>query len=142
MDQAKQVGPNRLRVLLAENHGSVRAELGLLLAREFDLVGCVPDGRELVSACSRHRPDAVVSDIRMPLVDGIEAGRRILREGFCDSVILVSLHVDEQLIREALEYGIRGYVLKLDAGEELLNAVRMVAGGGTYVSSGARGGLL
>ena len=89
---------------------------------------------------SRLRPDAVVSDINMPLMDGIEAGRRILREGLCPAVIILTLHNEPQFVRCAIESGIRGYVLKFDAGEELVIAVQTVLGGGTYLSSGVRHG--
>jgi DNA-binding NarL/FixJ family response regulator len=126
----------RLRVLLADDHPEMLEEIRSLLARQFEIVGLAGDGQALLSAVGQLRPDAVVTDIKMPLVDGIEAGRRILREGLCPAVIVLSMYNDRRLVHSALGYGIRGYVLKVDAGEELALAVDTVAGGGTYLSRG------
>src|ERR1039457_2908947 len=81
----------RLRVLLADDHPEMLEEIRSLLARGFEIVGSVGDGQALLSAVEQLRPDAVVSDIKMPQVDGIEAGRRILREGLCADVILLTM---------------------------------------------------
>jgi DNA-binding NarL/FixJ family response regulator len=128
-------GP-RLRVLLADDHPHMLDEVRRMLADEFEIVGSVAEGQALLHAAEVLRPDAVVSDINMPLVDGIEAGRRMLRDGLCPAVILLSMYNDPQLVRSALASGIRGYVLKVDAGEELAQAVETVAHGGTYLSRG------
>ncbi len=124
----------RLRVLLADDHPEMLEEIRSLLAREFEIVGSVGDGQALLSAVERLRPDAVVTDIKMPLLDGVEAGRKILREGLCAAIILLTMYNDPHLVHSALESGIRGYMLKVDAGEELGLAIVTVAGGGTYLS--------
>jgi DNA-binding NarL/FixJ family response regulator len=111
-------------------------ELRHLLARDFDVVAAVTQGHALISAVSRLKPDAVVSDINMPQLDGIEAGRRIVRDGLCSAVVILTVYNEQQLVQSALEAGIRGYVLKTDAGEELSRAVQAVLLGGAYVSSG------
>jgi DNA-binding NarL/FixJ family response regulator len=126
----------RLRVVLADDHPEMLEEIRSLLARQFEIVGSAGDGQALLAAVEQLRPDAVVTDIKMPLVDGIEAGRRILREGLCAAVILLTMYNDRRLVHRALESGIRGYVLKVDAGEELALAIETAAGGGTYLSSG------
>ena len=131
----------RIRLLLADDHREVLEEVRGLLERQFEIVGSAGDGQALLSAVEQLRPDAVVSDIKMPLVDGIEAGRRILREGVCAAVILLTMYNDRRLVHSALESGIRGYVLKVDAGEELALAIETVAGGGTYLSRGVPTGL-
>jgi DNA-binding NarL/FixJ family response regulator len=124
------------RIVLADDHPGMVEEIRLLLARDFDVVGSVSEGRALLSAVSQLKPDAIVCDINMPLVDGLEAGRGILRAGLCPAVIILTLYNEPELVHSALESGIRGYVLKVDAGEELALAVETVVGGGTYVSSG------
>jgi DNA-binding NarL/FixJ family response regulator len=126
----------RLRVLLADDHPEMLEEIRRLLAHEFEIVGSVAEGQALLSAVERLKPDAVVADINMPLIDGIEAGRRILRGGLCSAVILLTMYDDRRLVRNAFESGIRGYVLKQDAGEELVPAIAVVASGGTYFSHG------
>ena len=127
------------RIVLADDHPGMVEEIRLLLAREFDIVGSVDEGRALLSAVSQLRPDVVVSDLDMPLMDGLETGRRILRSGLCPAVIILTQYNEPELVHSALESGIRGYVLKVDAGEELALAVQTVAGGGTYLSSGVLG---
>lgn len=131
-------GPPRTRVVLADDHTGMLEQIGLLLADEFDVAGSVSEGQALVSAVARLRPDAVVSDIHMPLLDGIEAGRRILQQGLCSSVILLTVYNEPELLHSALAFGIRGYVLKGDAGEELALAVHAVTKGGIYLSSSVR----
>jgi DNA-binding NarL/FixJ family response regulator len=131
--------PRRPRLVLADNHPGMLEEIRLLLADEFEVVGSASEGRALLSLVAQLRPDAVVSDIHMPLVDGIEAGRRILDEGLCSAVVILTVYNEPELVGSALACGIRGYVLKEDAGEELALAVKTVAGGGAYLSSGVRG---
>jgi len=129
----------RPRVVLADDHPGMLEQIRLLLADEFDVVGSASEGQALLSLVAQLRPDAVVADIHMPLVDGIEAGRRMLQEGLCRAVIILTVYKYPQLVGSALACGIRGYVLKEDAGEELALAVNTVAGGGAYLSSGIRG---
>jgi DNA-binding NarL/FixJ family response regulator len=128
----------RPRIVLAEDHPGMREEICHLLAPEFEVAGSVGDGQTLLLAVAQLKPDAVVSDIHMPVMDGIEASRRILQEGLCSAVIILTVYNDPQVVDIALESGIRGYVLKADAGEELALALHAVAGGGTYLSSGVR----
>jgi len=134
-------GPERLRVVLADDHPGMREEIRQLLAPEFEIAGSVGEGQALLSAVARLTPDAVISDIQMPLIDGIEAGRRILQQGLCSAVVILTAYNEPQLVRSALEAGVRGYVLKNDAGEELALAVRTVANGGAYLSSSVRHSL-
>ena len=124
----------RLRVALAEDHCRVLEELQQLLSGEFDVVAAVNGGVELVEAAERTRPDVVVSDIAMPDLDGIEAARRILCRGASAAVVLLTSHDNEELLRRATRAGILGFVLKVDAGDELLDAVRAASRGSSYIS--------
>jgi DNA-binding NarL/FixJ family response regulator len=124
----------RPRIVLADDHPELLAEIGRRLAVEFDVLCSVGDGFALVKAASELRPDVVISDINMPNLTGIEACRQILHGGFSKCAILLTVYDEPELVRSALEAGILGYVLKVDAGEELISAVQMVLIGHTYLS--------
>jgi len=129
----------RLRLVLADDCPEVVEEIVSLLQPEYDVLRSVGNGEILVEAASELRPDIVISDFNMPGLNGIDAGRRILRSGSCQSVILLTMYNDSQLIKAAVDAGIKGYVLKADAGEELNLAVRRVADGENYFSRGIKG---
>jgi DNA-binding NarL/FixJ family response regulator len=135
-------GTDRPRVVLADDHAGMREQISLLLAQEFEVAGSVSEGEALLLAVARLRPDAVISDIHMPLIDGIEAGRRILQQGLCSAIIILTVYNEPELVQSALACGIRGYVLKGDAGEELAPAVHTVTRGGRYLSSSVRQSLI
>lgn len=130
----------RLRLVLADDHAGVLEEIRRLLESEFEVVRAVQGGRALLQAAAETRPDAVVSDIAMPDLDGIEAGRQIVERGDARGVLVVTMHNDADLARRAADAGIRGFLLKVDIGDELIGAVRTVASGGTYVSRSVRTG--
>jgi DNA-binding NarL/FixJ family response regulator len=129
----------RYRLVLADDHPGVRQEIRQLLDSEFDVLRAVGDGAELVAAAVELQPDAVVSDIRMPKLDGIEAGCEVLRRGLCEAIVILSMYPDRHLVQTALAAGVRAYVLKLDADEELIPAVYAALRGECYLSSGVRG---
>src|SRR5690348_12611853 len=120
----------RLRVVVADDHPDVLEEIRRLLQSEFEVARTVTGGRALLTAVAEIRPDAVVSDIAMPDLDGIEAGRRIVESGGSPAVLVLTMHNDPELAEQALAAGIRGFILKVDVGEELIGAVRAVAAGG------------
>jgi len=128
--------PVRPRIVLADDHEDLLHEMYELLAPEFEVLRSVREGAALIEAALELRPDVVVSDINMPGLNGIDAARQIRKRGACDRVILLTVYREPQLVRSALEAGIQGYVLKLDAGEELIAAVRSVLAGNTYLSRG------
>ena len=127
-----------LRIVLADDHPEVREQIRELLASEFEVVGAVSSGLQLVEAAAALHPDLVVSDIAMPGLDGIEAGRRALNGGFARAAVLLTMHNDPELIEKARAAGIAGFVLKVDAGEELIAAIGEVTAGRTYVSRSVR----
>jgi DNA-binding NarL/FixJ family response regulator len=123
----------RVRVLLADDHHEFAAEIASLLSREFEIVGIVGDGQALVEA-SAIKPDVVVTDLAMPKLSGIAAGRELLVRKACRAVIILTVHTDPELVEQSLKGGIRGYVLKNYAAEELIGAIYRVLEGGTFVS--------
>jgi len=122
------------RIVLADDHPALLAEISRRLAVDFDVLRAVGEGIALVEAASELRPDVVISDINMPRMTGIEACRRILQQGFSGNAILLSVYDEPELVRTSLEAGIRGFVLKIDAAEELIAAVQIVLIGHTYLS--------
>jgi len=122
-----------IRVLVADDQGMVRAGFRMILEAQPDLevVGEAADGRQAVEAARRLRPDVVLMDIRMPLMDGIEATRRLAGPGVTDPVqvlVLTTFDLDEYVF-EALRAGASGFLLKDLPREELIRAVRVVAAG-------------
>ena len=125
----------RPRILLADDHALVIDGLRLLLEPEFEVVGTAGDGRELITAAERLKPDLIVADISMPLLNGIEALRRIRKIGLRSKVIILSMHADIEFGVEALRSGASGYVLKHSASEVLSRAIREALAGRIYVSA-------
>ena len=105
-----------------------------LLQRHFDVVALVADGRALVSAAAQLSPDVIVADITMPLLDGIDAARVILRGNPGARIVLVTMFTEAILLERGLAAGALGYVLKDAAGYKLVSAVRAALGGHRYVS--------
>jgi len=130
---------NGPRVLLAEDHRIVADGLRSLLAPDFDLIGVVEDGRALIEAAKRLRPDVIVADISMPSLNGIEALEILRKDGLDVPVIFLTMHRDVAYARRALEAGAAGYVLKHAATTELLQGLRAALEGGTFVSPALAG---
>jgi DNA-binding NarL/FixJ family response regulator len=124
----------RPRVLLAEDHAETAARLRKLLGVDFEVVASVEDGRALVDATERLSPDAIVADIDMPGVDGIEATTLIRHRDPDARIVLVTVHGESMLVEAGLAAGALGYVLKDTAGDELVAAVHAALGGRQYVS--------
>ncbi len=126
--------PDRPRVLLADDHLLVAEALKSLLTPEFDLVGVVEDGRELVEAARTLRPDVIVADVTMPHLNGIDALVRLRQGGDPVPVVFLTMHRDVTFARRALEAGASGFVLKHSAPAELLTALRAALQGRTYLT--------
>jgi two-component system, NarL family, response regulator NreC len=126
-----------LRVLLGEDHQIVRQGLRAMLANEgFQVVGEAVDGREAVRIAMEKRPDVVVLDLVMPFLNGVDAGQEILNNCPGTRVVLLTMHTEEHVIVKALKAGIRGYVVKTQAVEDLVQAIREVSKGNVYLSPG------
>lgn len=127
---------NRTRVLLADDHPLFLAALGALVEAECDVVGAVSDGRALMEAASRLKPDVIVVDISLPLLNGIDAARQIKKEQPEAKILFLTMHANPAYLKEALVAGATGYLLKTSAREELLGALRDVIRNRIHVSPG------
>ena len=125
---------SRPRVLLADDHRMIAEALKSLLEQEFELVGVVEDGRQLVETARHLRPDVIVADITMPHLNGIDALTQLKRDDPDVRVVFLTMHKDAAYARRALDAGARGYVLKHSAQAELFLAVRAALDGETYIT--------
>jgi DNA-binding NarL/FixJ family response regulator len=126
---------NRTSLLIVDDHAVVAEGLVRLLGSRFDIVDTITDGRLAVAAVSRLEPDIVLLDMSMPHVSGLEVMRRLKQHGVTFKAIVLTMHADPQLAVEALKAGASGYVLKESSGEELLQALEVVASGGKYLAT-------
>jgi DNA-binding NarL/FixJ family response regulator len=124
----------RARVLLAEDHADVAEQLRVLMEPEFEVVTTVADGYAMLGAARALRPDVIVADIAMPLLDGMSAAAEVLRDDPAARVVFVSVHRDAALVQQCMAVGALGYVSKLTAGNELLPALRAALRGERCVS--------
>lgn len=124
----------RTRILLADDHKMFAQGLESLLEDEFELVGTVENGRALVEAAAQFKPDVIVADISMPMMNGLDAIRKLRDQGVTAKVIFLTMHADDRLLAEAFRCGGSGYVLKQSAGEELILAIKQVVDGHKYVT--------
>jgi len=125
---------SRPRVLLADDHTLLLGAFEKLLSEECDVVGQVSDGRALVAAAEELKPDIVVLDISMPLLNGLEAGRQIKRTMPATKLVFVTMNEDTDLAADAFRAGASGYLLKQSATSELMAAIRQVMEGRSYVT--------
>ena len=132
----------RLRVLLAEDHERVAAQLRRLLETECTVISVVRDGPSLVSAVDALAPEVIVSDVTMPVIDGLAAAEIILSRHPEARIVFVTVHDDPALVRKSLVIGVLGYVLKADASEELLTAVHAAHAGQAHMSANVRSRLI
>jgi two-component system response regulator NreC len=126
-----------LRILIADDHAIVCQGFRALLERAgFDVVGEAADGREAVRLAGELKPDIALLDVSMPLTNGLEAGREIQRANKDTHVVLLTMHAEDHLMAAALRSGIRAYVLKSQAAEDLVVAIRAVMRHQIYLSPG------
>jgi DNA-binding NarL/FixJ family response regulator len=131
----------RPRVLLADDHRLLREAFAQLLQPHCEIVGAVGDGRSLLDAAADLRPDVVVVDIAMPLLNGLDAARQLLRQMPAAKVIFLTVSEDPELAAEAFRAGASGYLLKNSAASELVQAIREAFEGRCYVTPLAERGL-
>jgi DNA-binding NarL/FixJ family response regulator len=125
----------RPRILIADDHILIAEAFKRLLEPEFQVVGIVSDGRELLERVDELRPDVVILDISMPLLNGLDAGERIKHQRRGTKIIYVTVASGPDVVAEAFRRGASGYVLKHGGAEEMRTATRRVIRGESFVSS-------
>jgi DNA-binding NarL/FixJ family response regulator len=133
---------SRPRVLLADDHRMVAEGLKSLLSEHFDLLGVVEDGRALIEAAKKHRPDVVVLDITMPHLNGLDAVGPLKKDNPQVKIVFLTMHQEVAYARRALEAGAAGFVLKHSAPAELVTAIRAALDGKTYLTPALAGDVL
>ena len=133
---------NRPRVLLADDHRLLREAFARLLEPECEVVGMVADGRAVLTESPRLLPHIVVLDIAMPLLNGLDTARQLRGLLPAAKVIFLTMNEDSDVAAEAFRVGASGYLLKNSAASELLQAVREVSQGRSYVTPLATQGLV
>jgi len=126
-----------LKLLLADDHEIVRQGLRAMLEAQRDcvVVGEAADGRQAVAMTKELNPDIVILDIGMPSLNGLEATRQILKIRPQTKVLILTMHESDSVIREVLDAGARGYILKTDAGRDLVSAVESLRRNKTFFTS-------
>ena len=124
----------RPRVLIADDHSIVAEGLRSLLEKNYDVIGMVQDGQALLSEASRLKPDVIVLDIAMPLLNGLDAGERLRACLPAAKLVFLTMKDDPNLAAAALRLGAVAYVLKHTGASELLKAVSEVLQGRSYVT--------
>ncbi len=125
---------SRVRILLADDHTLFLEGLRRLLEQDFDIVGAVTNGRELIAAAEQLLPDVILLDISMPLLNGFDAARQLKQNGVRAKLLFVTMHAGADYVKEAFRVGASGYVLKQSAGAELVGAIHEVATGKYYLA--------
>ena len=128
----------RTRILLADDHMMIGAAFQKLLEPQYEVVGCVGDGRALLQAAADLRPDLVLLDVGMPLLNGLDAGRELKKLTPSVKLIFLTMNPDPDVASEAFRIGASGYVLKTSQKDELLQAVHNAAKGISYVTPQVR----
>jgi DNA-binding NarL/FixJ family response regulator len=131
---AQRVGMGTLRLLIADDHDIIRRGLRQLITGHsgWEVCGEAKTGREAIAVAEQHKPDVIVMDISMPEVNGLEATRQILKAAPHIAVLILTIHFSDQLVREVIECGARGYILKSDADKDLVSAVEALGNHRTY----------
>jgi DNA-binding NarL/FixJ family response regulator len=126
---------NRPRILLADDHVLLMDAFRKLLEPEFVIIGAVCDGHSLLTAAAKLEPDLIIVDLALPLLNGMDAGRKLIEMLPRTKLLVVTMNEDAAIATRALEEWASGYLLKKSAGSELIHAIRELMAGRTYVTS-------
>jgi len=124
----------RIKIALADDNEEMLYMLKEILEPEFEIVAAVPNGSVLLKAVKNSQPDVVIVDINMPEMSGLEVTRRILNDDTKTRIILLTAHKDRSIVEKGFLAGAKGFVLKLTADEDLIDAVYEVINGNRYIS--------
>lgn len=127
---------HRPRILIADAHTLLAELCKKLLETEFDVVGVVTDGRALVRTAAQSKPDVILVDIGLPILNGLDAGRQVKAMQRAVKLIFLTISTETALAAKAFEYGASGYLLKTCTAAEMVAAVRQVLRGDSYLSCG------
>jgi DNA-binding NarL/FixJ family response regulator len=127
-----------IRVLLVDDHAAVLERIRQLLSSEFAVVATASDGLEMLAACETCNPDVIVTDIAMRNLSGIEASRTLLQRRPGTPIVVLTMHRDREIVQGALEVGVRGFVHKLSAGDDLIPAIRLALAGERFISESCK----
>jgi len=133
-----------LKILIADDHPIFRRGLCDVIQTDagLHLVGQAGNGEEALKLIDELRPDIAIFDVHMPKLSGLQAARKLIEQESPVKLVLLTMYEDEDLLNEALDLGIQAYLLKENAVEDLLSAVRSVSGGGTFISASLSGLLV
>jgi DNA-binding NarL/FixJ family response regulator len=124
----------QLRLLLADDHLVLLDAFKQLLKDHYDIVGTASNGQELVSASLRFKPDVIIADVAMPLLDGLNAVAEVKRLLPSVKAVILTASEDLDVAEQALSAGVAGYLIKSSAAAELFNALRLIRAGGRYIT--------
>jgi len=125
---------DKKRILLADDHPHFSETIETLLGSAFEVVGKVRDGQALLQAAISLKPDLILTDISMPVLNGIEAVDELHRSGCSSKIIFVTVHSDPDFVRSCLAVGAAGYVIKARVAVDLQSAIREVMSGHLFIS--------
>ncbi len=125
---------DRIRVFLADDHEAILDRVARLLAAEYNVVGTATDGQQALEAVQDLKPDVLVLDISMPVMNGMDTARRLKKLGAETRIIFLTVHDDPDFAKEALEAGALGYVIKPRIVSDLMIAINEVCAGRSFVS--------
>jgi DNA-binding NarL/FixJ family response regulator len=123
-----------IRLLVAEDHAAMRAKVVGTLETEYSVVGAVSDGQEMLEAESRFKPDVVILDISMPILNGLQAASRLKARDSKAKIVFLTVHEEPAFLQAALAAGALGYVIKSRLASDLLLAVREVVANRRFIS--------
>jgi|SRR5271157_623751 len=127
---------NHPRILLADDHNAILKTIASLLVPRFEIVGIVSNGAELISEAMRLQPDVVITDITMPVLNGIDAFHELREKGCTAKFIFLTVHHDAEFVNACLAEGAMGYVVKSRMNSELVPAIDGALAGLRFVSPG------